>query len=164
MEGRGDLLVVTSARMRQFFGNILKDYDRMQLAYECIKQINKATETVSEPEFHTLLKNALAWLDDLSLDWRLVELCFRLQLEALLGHGLNLATDRDSAKLQADKTYHYDFGDNAFYIHGEQGRFTSDHIKLLRLASIKTPPVLRQVAGIDDVIDDCLWLMRTSEN
>jgi DNA repair protein RecO (recombination protein O) len=164
MEGRGDLLVVTSARMRQFFGNILKDYDRMQLAYECIKQINKATETVSEPEFYTLLKNALAWLDDLSLDWRLVELCFRLQLEALLGHGLNLATDRDSAKLQADKTYHYDFGDNAFYIHGEQGRFTSDHIKLLRLASIKTPPVLRQVAGIDDVIDDCLWLMRTSEN
>jgi DNA repair protein RecO (recombination protein O) len=164
MGGRGDLQVVTSARMRQFFGSILKDYDRMQLGYECIKQINKTTETVSEPEFYTLLRESLAWLDDLSIDWHLIELCFRLQLATLLGHGLNLATDREGNKLQPDKTYHYDFGDNAFYIQGDQGRFKSDHIKLLRLASVKNPVVLKQVAGIDEVMNDCLWLVRTSES
>src|SRR3982751_6364925 len=87
MQGRGDMALVTSARMRQFFGNILKDYDRMQLGYECVKQINKATETVSEPEFYELLRVSLAALDDLSIDWRLVEICFRLQMQGLLGHG-----------------------------------------------------------------------------
>jgi DNA repair protein RecO (recombination protein O) len=164
IEGRGELAVVTSARMRQFFGNILKEYDRMQLAYECVKQINKATETVSEPEFYGLLRDALGWLDDLSLDWRLVELCFRLRLQALLGHGLNLATDRDGAKLQPNQTYHYDFGDNAFFVQGDRARFTSEHIKLLRLASVKNPVVLRQVAGVEEVINDCLWLLRAAES
>jgi DNA repair protein RecO (recombination protein O) len=164
MEGRGDLALVTSARMRQFFGDILKDYDRMQLAYECIKQINKATETVSEPEFYALLRSSLEWLHDLTIDWRIIELCFRLQLQMLLGHGLNLATDREGNKLQADKTYHYDFGDNAFYIQGDKGRFSSGHIKLLRLAAAKTPIVLRQVAGIEDVIENGLWLVRTAES
>ncbi|HSE61029.1 MAG TPA: DNA repair protein RecO [Candidatus Saccharimonadales bacterium] len=164
MQGRGDLALVTSARMRQFYAAILKDYDRMQLAYECIKQINRATETVSEPEFYILLQHTLAWLDDLALDWRLVELCFRLKLQILLGHGLNLATDRDGAKLQADKTYQYDFTDNAFYTQGDRGTFTSDHIKLLRLASVKDPIVLRHVAGIEVAIDDCLWLARTAES
>lgn len=164
MSGRGDLAVVTSARMRQFYASILKDYDRMQLAYECIKQINKATETVSEPEFYALLRDSLAWLDNLALDWQVIELCFRLRLQSLLGHGLNLATDREGAKLQADKNYHYDFGDNAFFVQGDRGTFTSDHIKLLRLASVKNPAVLSHVAGIGDVIDDCLWLVRTAES
>jgi DNA repair protein RecO (recombination protein O) len=163
MEGRGELAVVTSARMRQFFGNILKDYDRMQLGYECIKQINKATETVSEPEFYMLLSDGLASLDDMAIDWRLVELSFRLKLQSLLGHGLNLATARDGAQLQADKLYHYDFGDNVFY-ENDTGRFGSEHIKLLRLAAVKSPAILKQVAGIEQVIDDCVWLVRTTES
>lgn len=163
MEGRGDLGLVTSARMQRFFGNILKDYDRMQFGYEAIKQINRATETVSEPEFYDLLHDTLDWLDDLATDWRLAELCFRLRLQFLLGHGLNLATDHAGHKLQPDKRYHYDFGDNAF-LEDERGRFTSGHIKLLRLAGIKNPVVLRQVAGLEPVIEDCLWLLRTAES
>lgn len=163
MEGRGELALVTSARMQQFFANILKDYDRMQFGYEAIKQINRVTETVSEPEFYTLLRDTLASLDDLAIDWRLVELSFRLKLQALLGHGLNLTTTRDDSKLQADKHYHYDFGDNVFY-EDKNGRFGSEHIKLLRLAAVKNPDVLKHVAGIEQVIDDCVWLTRTADS
>jgi len=128
MEGRGELGLITSARLRQFFGDILKDYDRMQFAYEAIKLINRAAETVSEPEFYQLLADGLTWLGDLKTDWRLSELCFRLRLTAILGRGLNLLTDAAGQKLQADKIYNYDFVDNAFYA-DERGRFTSDHIK-----------------------------------
>jgi DNA repair protein RecO (recombination protein O) len=159
MEGRGDLALVTSARMRQFFGNILKNYDRMQLGYECVKQINQATETVSEPEFYSLLSDSLANLDDEAIDWRLIELGFRLKLQTLLGHGLNLATTSDGNKLQADQLYHYDFKDNVFY-EDRAGRFGSEHITLMRLAAVKSPAVLKQVAGIERVIDDCVWLVR----
>lgn len=160
VEGRGDLALVTSARIQQFFGNILKDYDRMQFGYEMIKQINRVTETVSEPEFYVLLRDSLAGLDDLSLDWRLVELTFRLQLQALLGHGVNLATERSGTKLQPDKLYHYDFSESVFY-EDKTGKFGSEHIKLLRLAAVKSPIVLKQVAGTEQVIDDCLWIARS---
>lgn len=163
MEGRGGMGLVTSARLGHFWRNILTDYDRMQFAYEAIKITNRATETVSEPEFYYLLRDTLAWADDLQLDWRITELCFRLRFTQLLGHGLNLAIDQAGQKLAADKKYYYSFADNAFF-QDDQGRFTSEHIKLLRLASIKNPVVLRQVSGVDEVIDDCLWLVRTIES
>lgn len=163
MEGRGDLGLVTSARMQQFFGAILKDYDRMQFGYEAVKLINRATETVSEPEFYYLLRDTLAALGDPLTDWRLTELCFRLRLLAILGRGLNLATDKSAQKLQADATYNYDFADNAFY-DDPRGRFTSGHIKLLRLASIKNPAILQQVSGLENIIDDCVWLVHTVES
>lgn len=163
VEGRGELAIVTSARLKQFYGNILKDYDRMQLGYECIKQINRVAETISEPEFYDLLQRSLAALDDLAIDWRLVELTFKLQLQALLGHGINLSAAQGGAKLAADKTYNYDFGENVWH-ELEGGRFNSQHIKLLRLCSVKSPSVLKQVAGTEAVIDDCLWLVRSVDS
>src|SRR5690242_19276754 len=39
LEGRGDMLLVTSARLDQFYGDILQEYERMELAYAFIKDI-----------------------------------------------------------------------------------------------------------------------------
>ncbi|MGH7196271.1 MAG: DNA repair protein RecO [Candidatus Saccharimonadales bacterium] len=160
IEGRGELGVVTSARIQKFYGDILHDYDRMQLGYEMIKHINRVTETVSEPDFYYLLRDGLKYLNELKLDWRLVELWFRLRFQALLGHGLNLATDIDSKPLEAESAYNFEFSDMAFVKH-PSGKFKADHLKLLRLANIKNPAVLGQVSGVDAVMDDCLWLVRT---
>ena len=96
--------LITSARMEQFFGNILKDYDRMQFAYEAVKQVNRATETVSEPDFYALLRDVLAWLDDMQNDWRLCELCFRLRMQHLLGHGFNLAIASAAERIWSSRT------------------------------------------------------------
>jgi len=160
VEGRGNMALITSARMNEFYGNILHDYDRMQLAYTMIKQVNTATETVSEPEFYYLLRGGLQFLHELTIDWRITELWFRLHLQSLLGHGLNLATDRDGVKLAADQIYQFDFAENALYADG-RGRITAAHIKLLRLAATKNPAVLQQVGGVGDIMEDCLWLLRT---
>lgn len=163
MEGRGNMGLITSARMNEFYGNILHNYDRMQLAYTMIKQVNRAAETVSEPEFYYLLRGGLQFLNTANIDWRITELWFRLNMQALLGHGMNLATDREGAKLAADKKYHFDFGENGFYA-DRAGRFNAEHIKLLRLAATKNPAILRQVGGIGDILDDCLWLLQTLES
>lgn len=162
LEGRGDMGLITSARIDQFYGDILHEYERMELAYAIIKDINRAAETVSEPEFFYLLRDSLMYLNDTHIDWRLTELWFRLQCAALLGRALNVATDREGNRLAADKHYHYDFGENAFYA-DIAGRFGEPHIKLLRLAATKNPAILRQVSGLDAVLDDCLWLARTLE-
>jgi DNA repair protein RecO (recombination protein O) len=163
LEGRGDMLLVTSTRLDQFYGDILHEYERMELAYAFIKDINRVAETVTEPDFYYLLRDSLQYLNTKIISWKLVDLWFRLRLNILLGHGLNLLTDREGNKLAADKTYHFDFAENAFYEH-TAGRFNAEHIKLLRLASVKTPAVLRQVSGLDIILDDCLWLVRSLES
>jgi DNA repair protein RecO (recombination protein O) len=157
--GKSDMYTVSSARLVKFYGDILKDYDRMQLAYELVKMINRATETVSEPEFYYLLRDSLVYLGELSVDYRVVELWFRLHFAAALGVGLNLAATASGEALQADVRYNFDFGDMAFLPH-PSGRFGADHIKLLRLAQAKDPAILRQVSGLNEVLDECLWLVR----
>lgn len=159
-EGRGDMGLITSARLIKFYGNLLHDYERMQLGYEFIKIINRAAETVTEADFYYLLRDSFAYLDELTIDYRTVELWFRLRYLTLLGHGLNLATDSQSKRLAADQQYNFDFHEMAFVQH-PSGRFTSEHIKLLRLAALKNPAILRQVSGLDEILDDCLWLVRT---
>jgi DNA repair protein RecO (recombination protein O) len=159
MQGKSDMGTVSSARLVKFYGDILKDYDRMQLAYELIKMVNRATETVGESEFYYLLRDGMVYLNELTVDYRVVELWFRLRFASALGVGLNLATTAQGEALKADGRYNFDFGDMAFAPH-PSGRFGSEHIKLLRLAHAKDPAVLRQVSGLSAVLDDCLWLVR----
>jgi hypothetical protein len=59
--------------------------------------------------------------------------------------------------LTSEQAYNFDFTEMAFVPHSN-GRFTAQHIKLLRLARVKNPAILRQVSGLEPVIDDCLWL------
>jgi DNA repair protein RecO len=159
ISGKSDLSIVSSARMRDFYKNLLSEYERMQLGYEYIKQVSTATSSVSEPEFYALLKNAFEWLNDLSIDWRLSEICFRLRMAQLLGHGLNLKYDITGTRLSAENRYNYDVGESGFVL-SNNGRFSADEIKFLRLATVKSPQVLKQISGLEGVLEDSLWLSR----
>lgn len=157
--GRSELGTLTGAKLDTYFAHIIEDYDRMQLGYEAIKQINKAAETVSETAFYELLVRTYRALDDKKIRVELVEIWFRLQLSILLGLGLNLATDVNGMKLVEDSAYDFDEVEMAF-TYKPGGRFTTDHIKLLRLLSGNNPRIAAQVKGIDGLLDDCLWLVR----
>ncbi len=159
IQGRGDLGIVSSARLRDFYGKILQEYERMQFAYECIKLVTKAANAAPEPEFYELLKNAYIYLNQLSIDWRLIEIWFRLKLSHLLGRGLNLHYDQEGANLEVGQAYHFDVGDMTF-VKAVSGRFGADEIKFLRIASVKEPDVLTHIGGIDTVLENCLWLAR----
>lgn len=145
-QGRGELLRVTGARLQEFFRGIMQDYDRMQLGYQVVKRIAQATETVSEPEFYTLLKNALGYLNKPTIDWRITEVWFGLQLQHLLGEGLNVQTDVDGQVLDEATSYGFDQASGAFF-KDKNGQFGGDHIKLLRLALQTTPAVMSRVAS-----------------
>lgn len=159
IEGRGDLGIVTSARIKNFYGRILQDYDRMQFAYEAIKRVSTSVETVAELEFYELLAHTYASLDNLQIDWRLTEIWFRLKLAQLLGRGLNMHYDSAGNKLHEDKKYNFDI-DEMGLSESPNGRFTAADIKFLRLASVKSPEVLGHIGGLDEVLENCLWLAR----
>ncbi|HEY1085195.1 MAG TPA: DNA repair protein RecO [Candidatus Saccharimonadales bacterium] len=155
--GKSDLGIITGSRLEQFYGSILADYDRLQFAYEVVKQMNKAAETLDEPAFFDLLDQTLACLDDDKISLKAVQTWFWLQLAILLGVGLNLATDDKGMKLVEDAMYDFDEVQVVF-VFREKGRFSSDHIKLLRLLSAQPPSLATKVEGIEKFIDDCLWL------
>lgn len=158
-QGKGDLGVLTSARLVQFYRHILADYDRMQFGYEVVKLVARASELVDEPEWYEVLARVLAALDVVSVDQRLVQTWFYVRYADLLGHELGLQYDVDGAVLIADTAYRYDVGEKGLrQVAG--GSITAAHIKLLRLLATKSLETLAQVGGIDDVIDECLLLAR----
>jgi DNA repair protein RecO (recombination protein O) len=156
-EGRGDMGVLTGARLQTYFMHILEDYDRLQLGYEAIKQIKKVADIVPEPAFFSLLLECFVSLDDKKIPLKLVESWLWLQLAILLGVGLNLSIDNAGEKMRVDQRYDFDDGTNEF-IPRESGRFTADHIKLLRLLSAQSPRVAAHVTGVANLIDDCHWV------
>jgi len=158
-QGKGDLGIVTSARLITFFRHILEDYDRLQFAYEAVKQIARASETVDEPEWFMVLSEILGALDDKAVPLRLVETWFYLRYADLLGHGLNLQRDVTGSQLAAEKNYTYDVSEQGLR-EAVSGDITVDHIKLLRLVGAKPLSVLKQIGGIEAILPVCLLTTR----
>lgn len=158
-EGKGDLGILTSARLVQFYSHIMQDYDRMQFAYTTIKLITKASEMVDEPEWYDILSEVLMGLDVHSIPLELVQTWFYLHYAGLLGHELNLDRDMSGEKLQPDMTYRYDDTEQGFRAL-DQGELGSEHIKLLRLIATRPLKTLAQIGGVESILGDCLMVAR----
>lgn len=154
-EGKGELGVLTSARLVHFYNHILEDYDRMEFAYQTLKLVGRASEMVDEPEWFEVTSEVLMGLDAKTIALPLVEAWFYLRHSALLGHELALWRDVNGDELDATQTYRYDVGEKGLRA-ATGGNLTSDHIKLLRLMSVKPLKTLAQIGGIQDVIGECL--------
>lgn len=158
-EGRGDLGILTSAKLEQFYRHILEDYDRLQFGYQAIKLISRASETVDEPEWFDLLSEILMGLDVLTIPLPLIETWFYARYASLLGHELNLDLDIDGEKLEADVAYRYDAGEQGLR-RVESGEITSAHIKLLRLVATRPLKVLVQIGGVGALLPHILMVVR----
>lgn len=161
IRGRGDLGRLISARLDKHYGNIVKDIDRVQLGYELIKALDRATEDEPEVEYFDLLLHVFEALNDDLIDVSLIRFWFNVQLVKLSGHSPNLHTDATGEKLAADKRYTFDF-DAVSFTDRPEGRFTADHIKFLRLAFANgSPKLMQQVTGAQDLLPTVMPLVQT---
>jgi DNA repair protein RecO (recombination protein O) len=158
-EGKGDLGILTSARLVHFYRHILDDYDRMQFAYEVLVQVAKASASLDEPEWYEIVNEVLAALDVPTVSIALIQTWFYIRIAQLLGDELNLARDFKGEKLSADKKYRYDSQEKGL-IEDEKGNLTAEHIKILRLVAAKSLNVILQVGGMGDYLSDCLYVAR----
>lgn len=154
--GKGELGILTAARLDTFYGSIMTDYDRLQFGYEAVKQVAKASALLDEPAFYELLEQTFVAVNDMEIALTYTKCWFWLQLAIVLGVGLNLSTDTNGMRLVEDARYAFSESDTAFSF-AENGRFTSDHIKLLRILSAQSARVAMQVRGGEELIHDCLW-------
>lgn len=163
--GRGAIGTLVSTRLVKHYGNIVSSLDRVQLGYELLQYLNKATEDAPEPEYFQLLEQAFLALDTLAIDVQLVRVWFEAQLLVLGGHSPNLHTDIAGNKLTSEGNYLFDFDAMTFAAHPE-APFGAGHIKTLRLLfSHHQPHVLHQVQGLAEALADVgpmVRAMRTS--
>lgn len=132
IRGRGDLGTLISIRLNRHYGNIVSSIERVQLGYDLIRQLHRATEDAPEVEYFTLLKESFAALDETSIDIAVIRLWFNSGLLRLGGHSPNLRTDADGRSLKADDSYVFDIETMSFRAQND-GPFSADHIKFLRL-------------------------------
>ena len=158
-QGKGELGILTSARLLQFYRHIMEDYDRMQFAYETLKRVATASEMVDEPEWYDVAAEVLMALDAASIELNLTRTWFYMRHASLLGHELNVTHDVDGNKLSSDLRYRYDVAEQGLR-EAPTGEITADHIKLIRLISAKPLRTLAQIGGIHDIIHDCELLAR----
>lgn len=158
-QGKGNLGVLTSARLVQFYRHILEDYDRMQFAYEALAQIAKASSSLDEPEWYDIASEVLAALDVATVPLPLVQTWFYVRISRLLGDELNTFRDYKGNALSAEATYRYDTTEKGL-IEDDRGTINAEHIKILRLVAAKPLSVLLQVGGMGEYLAECLDISR----
>jgi len=158
-EGKGELGILTSARLVHFYNHIIEDYDRLQFGYMVISLITKASETIDEPDWYDLLAEILMALDNRTIDLRLTQTWFFLHYATLLGHQLNLEIDISGTKLSSETRYRYDSGEQGL-VERLNGPVTAEHIKLLRLIATRPLKILAQIGGIEEILPECYQVAR----
>ena len=164
IQGKGDMGTLVSSRLSKHYGTIVQDINRTMFGYELLKRLNKATEDAIGPEYFDLLESTLSGLDESRLDIELLDAWFNARLLRLSGHQPNLTTDQAGGKLQSEAAYAFDF-DNMTFSPKEQGSFTPNHIKLLRLLfNIESPEPLMNIKDMASTLPAARMLVTTMAN
>ena len=155
--GKGDLGLLTSTQLVHFYRHILEDYDRLQFGYEAINLVSRASESIDEPEWYSVLSEVYMGLDAMSIPLQLTQSWFYLHYAELTGYELNLSVDVSGQPLSSDKTYMYDINERGLR-RADQGEISADHIKLLRILMTKPIESAAQIGSIASVLPD-VWLI-----
>lgn len=150
-KGRSDLGTVTGAKMVRYYGDILKNYDRMEVAAGFLKKISLASESSDSEDYFNILGQGLVALNS-GFDLRLIETWFLLNLAHVSGEDVNLYRDINGEKLEALKRYDWSREESAFFKR-ENGEFSADDIKLLRLIITNDFNIIKKIKVSNDMID-----------
>jgi len=185
-----NLGVLTSAKIKKFYSNILKDFDRLDLASRIIKDSNRLANSVDSPDLFDLLNQCLWGLDATLADITspasskidetpaktsrfvaspsLVESFFLLNSTKISGTEINLLFDRNGEKLKSGQDYYWDSTEECLvplvetaYAGKTQGIITTDHIKLLRLILSAKLNLVARVKNAENLLPEISYIAKT---
>lgn len=158
LKGKKDIGTLISTRLQTHFSNIVQDIDRTMIGYEILKNLNKITEDEAEDSYYILLLHALTSLNNLELRQELTRVWFTAQLLQINGHTPNTHATVSGEKLDPKSRYQFDIQAMGFVAHN-QGTYTANHIKVMRLLLSEEPATINIIKNIDTVlleVDDLL--------
>lgn len=160
VEGRSSIMALTSARLRQHFGELITDIRLMQRAFAHIKAINSIADEATGQEYYDTLLIALTSLNSGAYDLRIVDIWFSMQVLGISGSAPNLRLE--SADPSAER-FDFNFDRQQFWAKPD-GPFSKNDLKILRLCSSSAkPPKLQNQHGSEDQLQQLTQaLLRTN--
>ena len=156
--GKSEMATVTSAKMISYFGNILADFGRMEMAAMILKKISLAAESSDAPEYFKITDSCLKSLND-GMDLRLVESWFLLNLARTLGEEINLYRDAEGEKLKVGTQYSFMAAENAL-AENPAGEYGEDEIKIMRLMLVTELKTVARIKNIEKSLPAILKFSR----
>ncbi len=157
-QGKSEFGIITSAKMQKFYGNILVDLSKMELAAFIMKKISLAAEHSDSPDFFKITDQTLNAID-CGISVGLIESWFLLNLLKASGEQINLYRDADGELLVPDGEYEWDFSEDALR-KKEGGRFSSNEIKMMRLITTTSLMTASKVKGTETMMPLILHVAR----
>ena len=148
IEGKSEIKTLSSARMCEFFGEILKDFERTDFAYQSIKKVSNLCEHIDSVEFFEILLKVFRSLNNFEISLDLVRKWFIIKIAEFSGDEINLETDKNGNKLQENLRYDFDFYDKVF-VESFNGKFDANDIKFLRLMVSSEPKVISKIKSCE---------------
>lgn len=146
--GKSEIGVVTSAKMVNYYGKLLKNYDLMEYVAMILKKINQAAENSDNSDFFEITKQCLTAFDG-GMRPEAVEAWFTLNLKRAMGEQVNVYRDVMGEKLLKTKQYTWDNMERGFS-ENERGEYGANEIKLMRLMLTTDLNVISRVK-VDEV-------------
>ncbi len=158
VEGRGDLGILASARLVEYYKYIVTAYERVASAYQVIKFINDLTEDGAGSEFYEVLNTSLATLNNLEIPVILSEAWYKMNILKLMGLEPDLLRDTAGQKLDANSTYTYDLREGSL-TKDLKGNLLANHIKTWRLLMTQRPEIVAKVHGATKAVEESAELI-----
>lgn len=157
--GKNELGVVSGAKMLKYYGELLRDLNKMELAAMILKNVSRLAESSDSPEYFKIVDQSLNGLNS-GLDVSLVEAWFWINLMKVSGEEVNLYRDVDGEKLSPEYTYAWDALAGVFY-RKDNGEYGVNEIKVLRLILTTNLAVVAKVKGLEKMLPNILKLARS---
>jgi DNA repair protein RecO (recombination protein O) len=147
--GRGDLWILTGAKLINNFQGIISDYKRLEVGARLLHLLKPFSE-LATAEIYEIILSSLKALEQGS-DIDTILLWASLRQKALLGDGLNVETTKNGQPLIVAPRYSYDSVSKSFF-DSDAGEFLLNDLKLLRLM-LKSPLAhILKVGGVEEVV------------
>ncbi|MBQ3436515.1 DNA repair protein RecO [Candidatus Saccharibacteria bacterium] len=160
--GKGDLDVVTGAKMLKYYGEIMKDFERMELAGRILKKINRASENSDSQLYYDIVEQCFEALD-VKMDNRIIDGWFYLNLRRAMGEEMNLYRDNNGNILDESKRYNWDSFSEEFN-ENENGWYGANEIKLLRIMSTMKLKMIRKIKLDEEVLIKASEVIRMAKS
>ena len=157
--GKGEMGVVTSAKMLKYYNNIVSDLKKMELAALILRKVSLLAESSDNPEYFKIVDQSLACLDS-GVDMKIVESWFWLNLLKASGEEINLYRDVDGKKLLAENRYTWDAMGTVF-VENKNGDYDANDIKVLRLILTTDLKMVARIKNINEMMPKILRLIHT---
>ncbi|MDO4399140.1 MAG: DNA repair protein RecO [Candidatus Saccharibacteria bacterium] len=157
--GKSELGVLTGAKMVKHYSDIIKDFDKIELAAMVLKRVSKVAGDTENAEYFRVVDQGLMALND-GDDLGLIEAWALLNIKKAMGEEVNLYRDLAGKKLSSEVSYRWDEIEQTF-VEDANGRYGADEIKLLRLIISSDWGMVRRVRLESGMVERILWLART---